>query len=90
MVNDYIDPMVPKWSNVAEPMLETLKSIEWPQIERVSIERRTISRSSPHYSPQYCDREGKTHTIFFLGGVICVCYAGRGEGYTIFEDGGWG
>ena len=38
MVNDYIDLMVPipKQSTVAEPMSETLKSIERRRIERVA------------------------------------------------------
>ena len=46
MVNDYIDPMVSNWSNVAEQMSETLKSIESRRIERFLIERRSIDRRS--------------------------------------------
>ena len=42
MVNEYIiiDPMVPNRSNVAEPILDTLKLIKRRQIKRDSIERR--------------------------------------------------
>ena len=39
MVNDYIDPMVPNLSNVAEPMSETLKSIEC----QTSDQRSTVT-----------------------------------------------
>ena len=42
----YVDPMVPNQSNVAEPMSETVKSIESRGIERVLIERWTIDRRS--------------------------------------------
>ena len=40
------NPIVPNRSNVAEPMLETVKSIQSRQIERISIELWTIDQRS--------------------------------------------
>ena len=45
-VLDIIDRVVPTGSNVAEPMLETLKSIECRRIELFLIERQTSNRRS--------------------------------------------
>ena len=41
-----VDSMVPNRSNVAEPMSETLVSIECRRIKRDLIEHRTIDRHS--------------------------------------------
>ena len=42
--------MYPNWSNVAEQMSETLKSIESREIEWDSIERRTIDGRSTKFT----------------------------------------
>ena len=49
MVNDYIDPMVSNWSNVAEQMSETLKSIESRENKWDWIDRRTIDGRSTNF-----------------------------------------
>ena len=62
------------WNRSNDPKLKGFRSnVEW------STDVVT------HYSPQYCDREGKTHTISFGGGNLCVC---RGGG--LYNFWGWG